>query len=560
MMIKFGSAKVIASYENTDKLLEVFPKLEEQLESIKVIKLDPERYMYIRNRSISALETWGPNRNGDGFPREDIKKAHHTFINSRVSVDHKDDIIVGMVLDSYFVSPVVEMTDEGIIKKGDYIENILALDKKALESYKPDGVNSLLKLIEIGLVKDTSMGAIVGYSICSVPTCMNIAKEESEYCEHIKSQKNQVIKIAGLLDVQVYEICKELTFFEDSIIVPVDLGGKAGGEGADPTAKILEKIASTPLREYIVYRDKMIEKEGQMLEMKEKGLFMQKPKVYKQKFKDKDIEYSKDMLKKNLEEVLDKKVVVKKSQDVSKAYDYLIELLKGGTPFDEALRLAWEYFKSGVSDEKKEIVIQSQKEPQKVIVVDMDGVVADVSHRLHYIEKEKPDWESFLSEEEVKKDRIRTEVVEKIKEIKKHLGDLPVVILTGRPENLREITEEQLEEAGLDYIELIMKPEKLAYMKDVAFKKDIVTSYLPAQGYIPVAFFDDKESILDMVNKVSPEAKLYKVDDFETIVEEYKPEDRGKETGEAKPKEMKEKEANVWVRRSFVIRRKFTNG
>lgn len=512
MFIKYGSAKIIATYESEVGLLEVKPELEKILESFKVIKLDPQRYFYLRNRSVSSLETWGPNKNGDAFPRQELKDRHFTFVNSRVSVDHRDEIIVGVVIDSYFVNPKVEYEGDRIIKSGDYVENILALDKKVLESYKPDGKHSLYQLIMDGIVTDTSMGAIVGYSICSVPTCMNVAHTEDEYCEHIRFKKNSMIRLASGLDIQVYEICRDISFFEDSIIVPLQYGGLAGGEGADAMAKFLEKIATTPLKNYVVYRDKLIK--TQQVE-EQKPIYVPEQKVLRKEFKDEDIKYTQERIKKNIEEELGQAVEVVKveKEEMDKVYNYLIELLKKGVSFDEALKLAWEHFKGMI--EKK-----SQREKISVILVDVDDTVMDVSHRLHYIESPtgKKDWESFFSEEEVKKDKVKSKVVEKIKEVQKERG-LPVVVLTGRPEYLREITVKQLKDAGLEFTDLIMKPIEKRFEKDISFKPSVL------KEYEPVVVFDDKESVLEAIHHIFPEAELYLVEGED--VRRYEPKKEG---------------------------------
>lgn len=33
----------------------------------------------------------------------------------------------------------------------------------------------------------------------------------------------------------------------------------------------------------------------------------------------------------------------------------------------------------------------------KYVIVDIDGTVADLSHRIHFIEGEKKDWDSFYN-------------------------------------------------------------------------------------------------------------------------------------------------------------------
>lgn len=71
------------------------------------------------------------------------------------------------------------------------------------------------------------MGCRCGCSICSI--CGNKAVTEDEFCDHILYYKGSTYN--GL---PVFEDNRDIEFFEDSLVV----------EGADPEAKILEKIAS----------------------------------------------------------------------------------------------------------------------------------------------------------------------------------------------------------------------------------------------------------------------------------------------------------------------------
>jgi phosphoglycolate phosphatase-like HAD superfamily hydrolase len=89
-----------------------------------------------------------------------------------------------------------------------------------------------------------------------------------------------------------------------------------------------------------------------------------------------------------------------------------------------------------------------------VAVVDLDGVLADVRHRLRHLEGRRKDWDAFFAGIPV--DEVRPEgraVVERL------AGDHEVVYLTGRPERTRPETQEWLERHGLPRGELIMRRE-----------------------------------------------------------------------------------------------------
>ena len=227
---------------------------------IPIIKENPDNYTFIRNRSISSHEFWGPNQNWDSFPDNELRTKFSTFLNCRVDVDHiwNDDMdTIGIVLDSSYIPPQILITaqnelipyKENILKDlleegqnikiiGGYIENLLAIDNERAEAHTP----GLTTAIKNGEVSDTSMGCSCELSECSI--CGNIAKNEGQFCNDILYSKGK--KIDGKL---CYEINRGIEFFEDSIILSDDFARKAGksaqagGEGADESAKILEVLS-----------------------------------------------------------------------------------------------------------------------------------------------------------------------------------------------------------------------------------------------------------------------------------------------------------------------------
>lgn len=87
-----------------------------------------------------------------------------------------------------------------------------------------------------------------------------------------------------------------------------------------------------------------------------------------------------------------------------------------------------------------------------IALVDIDGVVADVRHRVHFVEQKPKDWKRFFAG--AVDDPPHPEglaVVERL------LEDHEVVFLTGRPETLREDTEQWLAKFGIGGSRLRMR-------------------------------------------------------------------------------------------------------
>lgn len=87
-------------------------------------------------------------------------------------------------------------------------------------------------------------------------------------------------------------------------------------------------------------------------------------------------------------------------------------------------------------------------------IVDIDGVVADVRHRLHHLEGRRKDWDAFFAA------AAHDEPLEEGLAVVSRLAqDHEVVFLTGRPERCRADTERWLDANGLGRHRLVMRPE-----------------------------------------------------------------------------------------------------
>jgi phosphoglycolate phosphatase-like HAD superfamily hydrolase len=89
----------------------------------------------------------------------------------------------------------------------------------------------------------------------------------------------------------------------------------------------------------------------------------------------------------------------------------------------------------------------------RLAVFDIDGVVADVRHRLHHLERRPKNWAGFFAA--ARRDPPLPEGVELAKG---YARSHHLVWLTGRPEHLREVTLAWLAAQDLPHEWLLMRP------------------------------------------------------------------------------------------------------
>jgi hypothetical protein len=132
---------------------------------------------------------------------------------------------------------------------------------------------------------------------------------------------------------------------------------------------------------------------------------------------------------------------------------------------------------------------------QGFAVFDVDGVLADVGHRRHHLERH--DWRAFFAAA-ADDPPLATGVT-----MAHQCADagLTVVYLSGRPEGLRAVTVDWLHRHGLPAGELVLRPDgdrspatrlKVRLLRALARRGDIVT------------FVDDDSWVVDAVRAARP--------------------------------------------------------
>lgn len=133
---------------------------------------------------------------------------------------------------------------------------------------------------------------------------------------------------------------------------------------------------------------------------------------------------------------------------------------------------------------------------QKAILVDLDGTLADIEHRVHYVTQNKPDWKSFYAE--IPKDSLHLWCKELIEAM--HGRGYKVIFVTGREEYTRSDSEKWLDRHNLSGIPLLMR-SKGDTREDAMVKKDIYLRDI--RPFYEVLFVvDDRRSVVEMWREI----------------------------------------------------------
>lgn len=124
------------------------------------------------------------------------------------------------------------------------------------------------------------------------------------------------------------------------------------------------------------------------------------------------------------------------------------------------------------------------------IIVDIDGTLADLTHRLHFLEKK--DYDGFYGA--MGEDTPKTTIITIIQALQRM--DHKLLLCSGRPDNYRMETAVWLENKDIRFKELYMRPAG-DFRPDHVIKEELYNQML-ADGYHPVVAIDDRPSIITM--------------------------------------------------------------
>ena len=130
---------------------------------------------------------------------------------------------------------------------------------------------------------------------------------------------------------------------------------------------------------------------------------------------------------------------------------------------------------------------------KQTVLFDIDGTLADISHRRHYVLGNQKDWGAFFKH--MGDDKPNTPIVDLYNALKAS-GRYDLIIVSARPGDSRAITEQWLVWNGIEFDRLIMRPAG-DFRPDTDIKKEILEG-LREEGREIAFVVDDRDCVVDM--------------------------------------------------------------
>lgn len=131
---------------------------------------------------------------------------------------------------------------------------------------------------------------------------------------------------------------------------------------------------------------------------------------------------------------------------------------------------------------------------RKAYIFDIDGTLADLSHRLHFIQQDKPDWDAFFAA--VEGDTVIEHIAGLARIIYGSKPEMVVLFVSGRSDQCRTGTLRWLDRHDLECDGLYMRKVGDHRPDNIIKKESLVR--IRADGYEPVMAFDDRDQVVKM--------------------------------------------------------------
>lgn len=128
----------------------------------------------------------------------------------------------------------------------------------------------------------------------------------------------------------------------------------------------------------------------------------------------------------------------------------------------------------------------------KAVLFDIDGTLADLSHRLHHINRHPVNWDAFFAA--VGDDAV----IEPVRELAQalHGAGYRIILVSGRTDKVRDLTIGWLEAHAIPFDGLHMRREG-DYRQDFIVKSELLDVIL-AEGHEILCVVDDRPSVVNM--------------------------------------------------------------
>jgi len=131
---------------------------------------------------------------------------------------------------------------------------------------------------------------------------------------------------------------------------------------------------------------------------------------------------------------------------------------------------------------------------KNAVLVDLDGTLCDIEHRLHFVRTDgKKDWKGFF--EGIINDRLNQNIYEIVDE-EYFLKGRSVILCSGRPDDYRGITETWLKNKDVQYTKLLMRQRNDFRQDDIV--KQIIYEFDIRPYYNVKYVLDDRNQVVNM--------------------------------------------------------------
>jgi hypothetical protein len=132
---------------------------------------------------------------------------------------------------------------------------------------------------------------------------------------------------------------------------------------------------------------------------------------------------------------------------------------------------------------------ESWQPTRRMVLVDMDGTLADSRHREHYVQGKRKNWPAFFAAMDA--DQPNAAIADWVREL---AGSYDIVIVTGRPQEYLSNTIAWLNQYKLPFSQIMMRRAG-DRRPDYVVKEEMLHAVDPKQ----IAFvIDDRPSVCDM--------------------------------------------------------------
>jgi FMN phosphatase YigB (HAD superfamily) len=130
----------------------------------------------------------------------------------------------------------------------------------------------------------------------------------------------------------------------------------------------------------------------------------------------------------------------------------------------------------------------------KIIVFDIDGTLADVTHRRQYVATKPKNWAAWNAG--MSRDTVHEDIRWMLMKLRRVPGS-KTILCSGRGEETREVTEQWLSDNRIPYEDLYMRKAK-DYRQDSIVKVELLAQIREEHGE-PYMWFDDRQQVVDAI-------------------------------------------------------------